>query len=58
MPYYVFKQNGKIVAKCDYKPSIQDIQSRQEKAVYIDKDVDILFYKIVNGKLTVIQGDK
>ena len=51
MFYYVFDKNGRIIAKCGYEPSKEDIQQRDEDFIRTDESVDILKYKIVDRKL-------
>lgn len=49
MPYYVYKDED-ILVRCNYKPSMEDLATRGEKAVELSDDItDIMSYKIVNG---------
>ncbi|RLG29498.1 hypothetical protein DRN98_08330 [Methanosarcinales archaeon] len=50
MPWYVYK-GKKIIAKCYYEPSLEDISSRGEERIFLEEDVNISDYEIVNGKL-------
>lgn len=57
MPWYVYKDR-KIIAKCYYEPSLEDISSRGEQKVFLEEDVDILDYEVVGGKLVKTEEAK
>jgi len=39
--WYIVSESGKVVAKCDYQPSLTDIASRNELAIWSDEDIKL-----------------
>lgn len=51
MPWYVYKDKN-IIAKTYYKPCDKDLSSREEKSIFLQKDVEELDdWLIEDGKL-------
>lgn len=50
--WYIVSKSGKVVAKCDYQPSLTDIASRGELAIYSDEKIELNEAEYDDKKIT------
>ena len=56
MFWYVYKENGLVIARCTYKPSMVDLETRNQNFIKNEKLFDITKIKAVDGKIVPKTG--
>lgn len=46
--YYIFNDDGNLVGTSDYKPNLEDLQTRNE--YFTESNQDLIFHRVVGGK--------
>lgn len=50
--WYVVDANNKVIVKCEYEPDANDLQSRNETAVFSKEEIPLQEAEYHNGKIT------
>jgi len=50
--WYIVNQDGQVIAKCQYEPDAEDLETRKEKAVFSKEDFNLGEVDYRNNKLS------
>ena len=52
---YIFNAEGKCVASCNYEPTTEDLESRNEAVIASETDYELSKIKLVGGVIKLIE---